>query len=66
MTRILLTAAALAFGLSAAGACNYQRSVQADTGKTVVASADKDATPVSKPVASPDEDRGDEPATVTQ
>lgn len=66
MTRTLLTAAALAFGLSAASACEYQKSVQANAEKTVVASADKDAVPMSKPAASPDDSQADAPASVTQ
>lgn len=38
MTKLLIMAACLGFGMSAAGACEYLRSAKADTDKTVVAS----------------------------
>jgi hypothetical protein len=38
MTKILIVAASLGLSLSAAGACEFQRSVQADIDQTVVAS----------------------------
>lgn len=42
MTRILAAAAALALGLSAASACDYERTASKDVDKTVVASVEKD------------------------
>ena len=38
MTKFLIMAACLGFGVSAAGACEYLRSAKADTDTTVVAS----------------------------
>lgn len=38
MTRVLLLAAAIGLTVSSAGACEYQKSVQAKTDPTVVAS----------------------------
>ncbi|MCC2688688.1 MAG: hypothetical protein K0S21_1491 [Rhizobiaceae bacterium] len=38
MTKLLIMAACLGFGMSAAGACEYLRSARADTDQTVVAS----------------------------
>lgn len=38
MTRLLIVAASLGLTLSAAGACNYNRSAKADVDQTVVAS----------------------------
>ncbi len=42
MTRLLIVAVGLGLTLSAADACNYKRSVQADVDKTVVASVATD------------------------
>jgi hypothetical protein len=42
MTRVLLLAAAIGLTVSAAGACEYQKSVQAKTDSTVVASVSND------------------------
>lgn len=48
MTRVLLLAAALGLVITSAGACELQKSVQAEVDTTVVASVDKvDQTPMS-------------------
>jgi hypothetical protein len=50
MTRLLIVAAGLGLTLSAADACDYNRSAKADVDKTVVASVTTDeAKPMSTP-----------------
>jgi hypothetical protein len=47
MTRVFLIAAASLFSISAATACNYQKSVRAETDETKVASAAQMSQPVT-------------------
>ena len=52
MTRLLAAAAALPLGLSAASACDFERTASKDVDKTVVASVDKEQA-MSLPQAMP-------------
>ena len=62
MTKALLLAATVCFGVTGANACNYQRSVQADqtVDQTVVASV---AVPQSEPVTVTKDADAPEPQT---
>ena len=51
MTRLLIVAAGLGLTLSAAGACNFNRSAKADVDQTVVASV---ATDEAKSMSTPE------------
>lgn len=67
MSRIILAAAALSFGLSAASACDFHKTAHtAKADSTVVASVASEA-PMSEPVIAPEDSKSEKPAaTITE